>query len=779
MSFEDRLAQRLTADAERQPLEGLKGLEDLRTSASRRTRRKRAGAGVLASAMLIGVGLFGVNGLRATEQSQSNVIATDPDEEAATVIDRDASNDEPLSDVDPTRNTALSGSVEILDLARTEFVSQVLTTDDGYVAFVESQSALRVITSDDGLQWDPAQTSLPPAQVSAAAHGHGLFAVAGFTLADLSTPVTGPGAAFVAVSSDLIDWQITSLVYEGDRAEGRDVDVLPRSIAINEAGVLLLTDQFAGIDFDAFSDELGDTSICSHSWTDSKVTFEECSTGEELTFSISSLDDLPSTQFWFSDGSDEFARVDGPPIAKNECRCVALDLLDGDFFVIDRTAGAAFRSRTTSEWIPMPSAGTRSPAFGVLVATKGNEVILADPIPAKISHSNDGGEKWSIGTWLSQAIDLERSQELQLHKLVEGDAGWLAIGSVQTVVMYNADDGVPQLSTPAVSGDFEVEVDGFTVVGSVFSDVVAVTADDGSFSHTYAPPADNPLGPAVDVVDGWFSGTRFLRPGTDEVLVTITAGDIQRAIEGVDSPNFVPAPSTAAVDLAVGGWRLSGSPQSGRLELMGPDGDVSVFSDGFAFGNGQTDDGVEISPPLSGRDDPGDDASDIIFYDEDGIETVRFPFWEVIKASLDSEEPEPVEPDFAPLPRTSISEGGYTLEADMQTNVLQLFADGELIAASEPNADIFGNGVAWFTYDGLRSFEATDPRSGEVVVAARMDELFTGGLLETVVFFSPDGRSWSLLDRFDGAGDVTMNGSTALIVGSSGDATTSRVLSLD
>lgn len=198
MNLEDRLRSHLHS-GEDLFVEGEASASDISTAATGRTRRNQIGAGLVASIAAISL-VFGASAIGNSDTSDLATGSTESTESFDSATFDDAASG-------PADTDAVGEIGPASGPATFEMVTGV---GDGFAGIRNTAGALTAITSIDGVGWvEVGPIDLPSDQVDLLTESNGVYAVSVVGQAD------GQPAAFVATSTDLINWTVVAVEEPG------------------------------------------------------------------------------------------------------------------------------------------------------------------------------------------------------------------------------------------------------------------------------------------------------------------------------------------------------------------------------------------------------------------------------------------------------------------------------------------------------------------------------------------------------------------------------------
>lgn len=550
-ALEERLSEHLH-DRANDELASPPPITVVRRIAKRRSLRTRAAVGAAGLVAIVGMASF----IPTSNEPSALITADDssPDESAQ----QDPSQEEPAQQLSTRGTREVAGpppSWRVIADGSGGFAAIGAKASTGRASFVRS---------DNGVDWYHAGSWEPEDDlvVSELRQVDGSFVAildVDRSAGALANGLRQPG---IAVSQDLIEWTTIDLGLTPAHETSRFAVI---DIAIHDADVMTALSEYrdpvAGV---TSSEDQRD--ICAVSTTVIAVTITSCS-GERT---VSELDGPP---LFLAPATRLLQSSDGAPAVE-----VPVPLLTGvttGFEVFASTTGTRFSDLGGDQVDPLLSeafdaAGLDLDTVELLSVTNDQQgqlmVLFREEMRLATLHLPSGVVS-------ELPAELQSEQDVA-GRVVSGPGGWAMDLSSSQAFLAGA------------------ERDGWIVYGIPGLGVVTLTDEDRSEAHSFLSPR---IAPAPDVQWSLFGATRYHRPGTEQVLVELTAEDTLRSYDAQHSHRTqVPGSSSFTGSLEVDGWTLSGDPVRGPLILTSPDGGQRTFDDGFAFTNGDTTDGVEM-----------------------------------------------------------------------------------------------------------------------------------------------------------------------------------------
>lgn len=410
----------------------------------------------------------------------------------------------------------------------------------------------------------------------------------------------------IARSVDLENWTITEvpIVYpEVDAAyDTFDVFHSPVSISAHDGRLLVQIGVWVEPDTAALGIATGD--YCGRVDDDSGLSVLRC---DGALFEV--LDKATMTALGVDQPAVFFASDDGGSLVavEPELDVSPVRILHTDAGFVTAVNGHVVQSSDGVVWdqvVDLPDDAN----WSAVAAGPGSEILLLGASGAKEADADDGAVPFAhidvaTGEVVTGLLPLDADVAPAVGEVASGPGGWAMVVTERRGPAWGTSDGGWTLSSFSGGGSPGRLPFYLVEESSVTADIVLENR-------------------ASTVIErGLFGELRFMRPGADDVLIQVN----RRELESVRYQERITAPEGFTGPYVHEGWTVSGDPLLGPLVVTDPEGVELVFSDGFAFTNGDVSDGVELldGNPVSL------DSGDLTIYD-DGEAIWSAPFSDVL-----------------------------------------------------------------------------------------------------------------------------------------------------
>jgi len=448
----------------------------------------------------------------------------------------------------------------------------------GFVALARGGGQLS--TSADGIEWLPlsrfnVQRRDLRLSVERFFRSDGRFVAVVDSSSGGGNSVSGSDQPLIATSRTLQSWDLIPVQLAALADLPDNIGLRPRINLLNAAAagdqVLVAIDIDQRVDFQ--QQRIRSSDVCTVATDAAGVALHRCD-GEVIVIAdvaaeVDSTRDRP--RLLLSTGGEPFVEIE----TDENFNPYGLFSFDGQFAMIDEATSEVRWSDDGRVWQPLFSTGTDN-RLG-LVAGSAEQALAISPTDAGwVSHLLQDGQVITG----SLPIDVDPTTIWLKPEVVHGPAGW---------ALFVTSSRPWERGAPENELGWALQAEDLIIEQRSGDGSVRLRSTDGTVDYEYRGPV---AGDSPGIERGLFGGVRLYRPGTNELIVAV-AGDTVRESWVTNNARGPAIDGTYAAD----GYTLTGNIRTGPVTVERPDGSVSTFTDGFAFTNGETSDGIEADPP--------------------------------------------------------------------------------------------------------------------------------------------------------------------------------------